>query len=95
MNLKFSCATLTECEGICAKFCQRAVEQGAKGVLVADVALTDEARDMVDRQKNIIYQKTDVSKWDELKRLVTVAKENFGSTPDVYIAGAGVFEPVS
>ena len=26
---------------------------------------------------------------------MTGAKEQFGSTPDVYIAGAGVFEPVS
>jgi hypothetical protein len=31
---------------------------------------------------------------DELKRIVTGAKEHFGSTPDVYVPGAGVFEPV-
>ena len=79
--------------GINAAFCQRAADLGAKGVVVADLALTDEARKMVDSTGNIIYQQTDVSKWDELHRLVTVAKEKFGSTPDVYVAGAGVFEP--
>jgi hypothetical protein len=31
---------------------------------------------------------------DELNRIVTGAKEHFGSTPDVYVPGAGVFEPV-
>ena len=61
---------------------------------MADIQLTPHAQQTVDSLDNVIYQKTDVTKWDELHRLVTVAKEKFGSTPDVYIAGAGIFEPV-
>ena len=66
---------------------------GAK-VVIADLQLTTVAQQMVDSDSNVVFQKTDVTKWDELQRLVTVANETFGSTPDVYIAGAGVFEPV-
>lgn len=84
---------LTIKKGINAKFCQRVADLGGK-VVVGDVALTADAQKMVDSEENIVYQKTDVTKWDELHRLVTVAKEKFGTTPDVYIAGAGVFEPV-
>ena len=80
--------------GICAEFVNRAADLGAKGVVVADVALTDRAQKIVDSYKNVFYQKTDVAKWDQLQKMVDVAKEQFGSTPDVYIAGAGVFEPV-
>jgi hypothetical protein len=36
----------------------------------------------------------DAVRRDELKRIATGAKEHFGSTPDVYVPGAGVFEPV-
>jgi len=78
--------------GICARFVKRAADLGAK-VIAADVALTDDAKQLFGDDKNIVYQKCDVAKWDELHQLVTVAKEKFGSTPDVYVAGAGVFEP--
>ena len=49
---------------------------------------------MVDSGDNVVFQKTDVTKREQLERLVPFAKEKFGSTPDVYIAGAGIFEPV-
>ncbi|KAK3717568.1 hypothetical protein LTR37_005634 [Vermiconidia calcicola] len=78
--------------GINAKFVKRAAGLGAK-VLVADLALTPEAQHYVDNETNIMFQQTDVSKWDQLQRLVSVSREHFGSTPDVYVAGAGVFEP--
>ena len=74
------------------KFCKRAAAEGAK-VVVADIAQTPEAKELVDGSDNLVYQECDVSKWSDLQRLVTVAKEKFGSTPDVYVAGAGVFEP--
>ncbi len=74
------------------KFCKRAAAEGAK-VVVADIAQLPEAKELVDGSENVIYQQTDVSKWSDLQRLVTVAKEKFGKTPDVYVAGAGVFEP--
>jgi hypothetical protein len=43
----------------------------------------------------VVFQKTDVAKWAELKNLIKVSEVNFGDVPDVYVAGAGVFEPVS
>lgn len=58
--------------------------------MVADIALTSEAKELIDGSDRLVYQETDVSKWPHLHRLVTVAKEKFGSTPDVYVAGAGV-----
>ena len=63
-------------------------------MLVADIKLTDEAQKLVDDNKDVVFQETDVTKWDQLKRIVTVSKDKLGSTPDVYVAGAGVFEPV-
>ncbi|KAK3710342.1 hypothetical protein LTR37_010408 [Vermiconidia calcicola] len=83
---------LTDTIRICLAFVRRAVDLGAK-VVIADLHLTTVAQQMVDSDSNVVFQKTDVTKWDELQRLVTVANETFGSTPDVYIAGAGVFEP--
>ena len=45
--------------------------------------MTPEAEKLLSGLDNVVFQKTDVSKWDELERLVTVAKEKFGKTPDV------------
>lgn len=86
-------ADLTPNPGICYCFVKRAADSGAK-VLIADLALIDEAQKLVDSSKNVKFQKTDVTKWDQLKSIVTVCRDHFGSTPDVYVAGAGVFEPV-
>lgn len=74
------------------KFCKRAAAEGAK-VVVADIAQVPEAKEFTEGNESVIFQQCDVSKWSDLNRLVTVAKEKFGKTPDVYVAGAGVFEP--
>lgn len=66
--------------------------KGAK-VLIADLRLTQEAESLVDG-KSLIYLKTDVAKWSELENIVIVSKDVFGDVPDVYVAGAAVFEPV-
>ncbi|KAK5165701.1 uncharacterized protein LTR77_008624 [Saxophila tyrrhenica] len=78
--------------GICLCFVKRAADLGAK-VVIADLALTSEAEKLVNDNDSVIFQKTDVTKWDQLKALVTGPKEKFGSIPEVYVAGAGVFEP--
>ncbi|KAJ5457341.1 NAD(P)-binding protein [Penicillium desertorum] len=65
--------------------------KGAK-VLIADLRLTPEAESLVDG-KTVIYLKTDVAKWPELENIVTVSKDVFDDVPDVYVAGAAVFEP--
>ena len=79
--------------GICAKFVKQAADIGAK-VIAADLALNDDSKKLFEGNSNIAFQKTDVAKWEDLHELVKAAKEKFGSTPDVYVAGAGVFEPV-
>lgn len=40
----------------------------------------------------IVFQKTDVSKWDELESLIPLSVKTFGDVPDIYVANAGVFE---
>lgn len=55
--------------------------------------LTPEAESLVNG-KSVIYLKTDVAKWSELENIVTVSRDVFGDVPDVYVAGAAVFEPV-
>ena len=68
---------------------------GAK-VVVADLQLNQDAQKLVDGSgSNTVFKKTDVTNWKELNKAVAFAREKFGSTPDVYIAGAGIFEPVS
>jgi len=79
--------------GICLGFVQQALAAGAK-ILIADLALTDAAQKLVDAEEDVVFQKTDVAQWDQLQRIIDVAKERFGEVPDVYVAGAGVFEPV-
>jgi len=43
---------------------------------------------------NVVFEKCDVTKWADLANLIKVSKEKFGDVPDVYVANAGVFEPV-
>lgn len=66
--------------------------KGAK-VLIADLRLTPEAESFVDR-RTFFYLQTDVAKWSELENIVTFCNEVLGDVPDVYVAGAAVFEPV-
>lgn len=65
-------------------------------MVIADLRLNQDAQKLVDGSGgNTVFKKTDVTNWKELHGAVDFAKEKFGSTPDVYIAGAGIFEPVS
>ena len=78
--------------GIGLELAKLVLAKGAK-VLIADLRLTPESESLVDG-KNVIYLKTDVAKWSDLENIVTVSKEKLGDVPDVYVAGAAVFEPV-
>ena len=63
--------------------------------MIGDLQLNQDAQKLVDGSgSNTVFKKTDVTNWKELNELVSLAKKKFGSTPDVYIAGAGIFEPV-
>ncbi|KAL1649582.1 hypothetical protein SLS58_001639 [Diplodia intermedia] len=84
--------------GIGLEFVKLAASAGAK-VVVADLKLNDDAETFVESQKgsgkDLVFQRCDVTKRDDLERLVGVAEERWGDVPDVYMASAGVFEPAS
>jgi NAD(P)-dependent dehydrogenase (short-subunit alcohol dehydrogenase family) len=82
--------------GINLHFVQIAVQQGAK-VIVADLKLTEDAEKFMNSSeggKSAIFVKCDVTIRADLENLIKVSEEKYGDVPDVYIAGAGVFEPV-
>lgn len=64
-------------------------------MLIADLRLTPEADELVKSQDNIHFLKCDVSNWQELHAIVKTSEDLWQDVPDVYVAGAGVFEPVS
>jgi NAD(P)-dependent dehydrogenase (short-subunit alcohol dehydrogenase family) len=65
-------------------------------MIIGDLKLTPEAQHFVTSvgPDRIIFQPCDVTKWDQLQQLVSASEEKYGDVPDVWIAGAGVFEPV-
>jgi NAD(P)-dependent dehydrogenase (short-subunit alcohol dehydrogenase family) len=62
-------------------------------VLIADLKLSKEAESIVNGS-NVVFLETNVAHWADLQRIITASKERFGDVPDVYVAGAGIFEPV-
>ncbi|EHK99954.1 putative Uncharacterized oxidoreductase [Glarea lozoyensis 74030] len=79
--------------GINLCFAQLAVQKGAK-VIIADLKLTPEAEKFINSEAaSAIFTKCDVTRRADLENLIRVSEENYGDVPDVYIAGAGVFEP--
>jgi NAD(P)-dependent dehydrogenase (short-subunit alcohol dehydrogenase family) len=82
--------------GINLSFSRLAVQAGAK-VLIADLKLTADGEAFMKTQEakqSAAFVKCDVTKRADLENLITVSEKEFGDVPDVYIAGAGVFEPV-
>ena len=65
-------------------------------MIIADLRLTSEAREFLEEEArdNVVFAKCDVAVWSDLQDLVKVSEREFGDVPDVYVAGAGVFEPV-
>ena len=64
-------------------------------IIIADLRLTAEAEEFIKTsEKHIVFTKCDVTRWEDLQNLVQLSQEKFNDVPDVYIAGAGVFEPV-
>jgi NAD(P)-dependent dehydrogenase (short-subunit alcohol dehydrogenase family) len=84
--------------GINLAFAKLAVQHGAR-VLIGDLKLTPEGEAFIASQASssrraAIFAKCDVTKRADLENLVSVAEKEWGAVPDVYVAGAGVFEPV-
>ncbi|KAK3718370.1 hypothetical protein LTR37_005183 [Vermiconidia calcicola] len=81
--------------GINLSFVKLALESEAK-VLIADLKLTSEADDTIKSSSGAAsFMKCDVSKWSDLEAIPSEIERAFGkgAVADVWIAGAGVFEP--
>ncbi|KAJ0420304.1 hypothetical protein BJY00DRAFT_323979 [Aspergillus carlsbadensis] len=61
--------------------------RGAK-VVIADLKLSDEAERLVDGSK-VVFVETNVANWADLQSIIKL----LGDVPDIYVAGAGIFEP--
>jgi hypothetical protein len=87
---------LNEGTGICFSFVQIAHSLGSK-IIIGDLKLTPEAEEFVSKagSSRIVFHPCDVSKWDQLQMLVSVSEDKYDDVPDIWIAGAGIFEPVS
>lgn len=80
--------------GIGLAYCLLARKQGAKKVILADLRLTQAAQEAVQSDENLIFQQCDVTKWKELQNIIDMSLARLGDVPDIYVASAGVFEPV-
>lgn len=81
--------------GINLSFVQTCLDSNAK-VLIADLKLTSEAETIVKQASgNAAFAKCDVSKWSDLEALPSEVSKAFGkdAVADVWVAGAGIFEP--
>lgn len=68
--------------------------------LIADLALRPEAQSLVikysaksEHSGRAVFQKTDVTDWDQLEAMFVEAERTFGEI-DIVCPGAGVYEPV-
>lgn len=86
---------LTVLPGIGLAYGLLAGQKGAKQVILADLRLTAAAQEAVQSDENLIFQQCDVTKWKDLQDIVDVSLAKLGDVPDIYVASAGVFEPVS
>ena len=62
--------------------------------MIADIALTDSAKEAIEADRHIQFTKCDVTNWNDLQSLFDVSRDKFADVPDVIVASAGVFEPV-
>lgn len=83
--------------GISLSFVKLACASGAR-VLIADIKLLQKAQDLLRSSETagkVAYAKCDVCNWKDLNQLPSEVEMAFGkgSIADVWVAGAGVFEP--
>ena len=55
-------------------------------MLVGDLKLTKEAEDYISKasSSDIVFEKCEVTSWDDLHNLISVSVKKFGAVPDVY-----------
>lgn len=84
--------------GIGLSFAKQFHAKGGR-VLIGDLKLTDDAEAFLhateasSRPGSVAFQRCDVTKWADLRALVSASVKEFGDVPDVYCPCAGVFEP--
>lgn len=61
-------------------------------MIIADLQIDESA---IQLDESILFHRCDVSKWSDLDGLIKASLNTYGDVPDIYVAGAGVFEPVS
>jgi len=83
--------------GICFEFTKLLVLNGCN-VIIVDLALRPEAEELLNENRKgkarVVFQKTDVTNWEQLGAAFEVAIKEFGHL-DIVCPGAGIFEPVS
>lgn len=84
--------------GICLEFSKILLENGCD-VVVADLGLTPQAEDIYKdyqegKKPRMVFHKTDVTNWKQLRSAFERAQKEFGAL-DIVCPGAGIFEPVS
>lgn len=80
--------------GIGLTYALLAREKGARKVIIADLRLTEHAKEAVRSDENIIFLPCNVTVWQDLQAIIDTSLAKLGDVPDVYVASAGVFEPV-
>jgi NAD(P)-dependent dehydrogenase (short-subunit alcohol dehydrogenase family) len=81
--------------GINLSFVKVALNSGAR-VLISDLRLTSEAEELIKSSNGkAAFMKCDVSKWADLEAIPSEVEKAFGkgSIADVWVPGAGIFEP--
>lgn len=63
-------------------------------MIIADLRLTEDAKKAVQSDQDIIFLPCNVTVWKDLQAIIDTSLARFGDVPDVYVASAGVFEPV-
>jgi NAD(P)-dependent dehydrogenase (short-subunit alcohol dehydrogenase family) len=82
--------------GINLSFARFCVQKDAR-VIVADLKLTEDGERFMagEGAEAAVFAECDVTKRADLENLLKISEREVGDVPDVYVAGAGVFESVS
>jgi NAD(P)-dependent dehydrogenase (short-subunit alcohol dehydrogenase family) len=80
--------------GIGLQFAKTCNDKGAR-VIIGDLKLTSDAEQYISsrKDKDIVFEKCDVTSWSDLHDLITASVKAFGDVPDVYAPVAGVLDP--
>ncbi|KAI0584069.1 FabG Dehydrogenase with different specificities related to short-chain alcohol dehydrogenase [Pyrenophora tritici-repentis] len=62
-------------------------------VLVADIKTTPDFDTFAAGKPNILYVKTDVTRWNDLEKLFDECEKKWNDVPDAYAICAGLFDP--